>query len=443
MASINTGWLRRSLNIGTGPGIVIGDDALQVVLARLRPDGVRVLDSMTIEDFRNRPAAEWGAEYEAFLQRHSSAHQAAVAILPRRQVVVRTLMLPGVAGKDAESAIRFQLDTLHPFGDEEVSYDWKRLGSSAHFIVAIAERRIIDAYTALFYEAGVKLAGYTFSGGAVYSALRLYADPPADGFLAFIEEPNEAGAQVEVYGESATRPLLSAVLEEDSERVVTLMAAELRLPAETAALPLPDLLPAPKKAPEAFAVAQQALAYAAALDAACPHLAPVPNLLPAESRTSSSRAVYIPTAILAFFLALTVVGLLGQNRYLDAEYLDRLEQETRRLEPVARKVERMDKSMAEMSERIRMLDAYRGEAKRDLDVLLEIDKLMPPPAWAQQILLNRSEVMIGGESERAEDLLRRFDASPLFRDSQFTTPITRGVSGELFRMKTTREAGGK
>ena len=443
MATVNTGWPRRILSIGTGPGIVIGDSSLEVVLARLRPDGVQVLDSMTIEDYRNRPAAEWGAEYATFLAKHASKHKAAVAVLPRPQVVVRTLTLPGVSGQDAEAAIRFQLDTLHPFGDEEVSYDWKRLGSSTHYVVAIAERKVIDAYTALFYEAGVKLAGYTFSGGAVFAALRLYASPPADGFIAFIGDSSEAGAPVEVYGESATRPLLSAVFEEERDRVETLMAAELRLGPEAGAVVLQDLLPAPKKAPEGFEVARQPLAYAAALDAACPHLAPLPNLLPMESRTSSSRAVYIPTAVLAFFLTLTAVGLFAQNRYLESGYLNRLEQETRKLEPVARKVERMDKSMAEMSERIRLLDDYRLQTKLDLDALLEINKLMPPPSWAQQIGLNRSEVVIGGESERAEDLLKRFDASPMFRDSQFTTPITRGVSGEMFRMRTQREVGTK
>ena len=48
-------------------------------------------------------------------------------LLPRREVIVRQIALPGVAAKDLEGAIRFQLDTLHPYGDDEVVWGWSPL----------------------------------------------------------------------------------------------------------------------------------------------------------------------------------------------------------------------------------------------------------------------------------------------------------------------------
>lgn len=440
---MNIPWMRRLLSFGTGPGIVIGEKALDVVLARVRPGGVEVVDAKTIENFRERPASEWGLEYQDFLKRRSATHKAAMAVLPRREVIVRTVQLPGVTDKDAEAAIRFQLDTLHPFGDEEAAFDWRRVGQSSWVVVAVARRAVIDMYTALFSEAGVKLAGYSFSGGVIHPALRILNEPPAGGFLATVPLEDQEWAGVEVYGESEARPFFSAEFEVPLERASALTAAELRLPPEAAPQALGELLPAFKRAPEGFDRNSGALGVCAALDAACPHLAAAPNLLPLELRTASSRAVYIPTIVLAVALALSGGVLLGEGGYQNKKYLERLEAETAKLKPVAERVERLNRETAAMGERIRLLDAYRERPKRDLDTLLEVNKLLPPPAWVQQLQMAPSEVQMTGEIERAEDLLKKFDSSPLFKDSQFTTPINRAAQGELFRMKAAREEPAK
>ena len=51
----------------------------------------------------------------------------ATVLLPRREVIVRQIALPGVAAKDIEGAIRFQLDTLHPYGENDVVWGWSPL----------------------------------------------------------------------------------------------------------------------------------------------------------------------------------------------------------------------------------------------------------------------------------------------------------------------------
>lgn len=51
----------------------------------------------------------------------------ATVLLPRREVIVRQVTLPGVGASDKEGAIRFQLDTLHPYRDAEVCWGWSAL----------------------------------------------------------------------------------------------------------------------------------------------------------------------------------------------------------------------------------------------------------------------------------------------------------------------------
>src|SRR6185369_16009393 len=101
--------LRKLLAFGTGVGLEIGPSSLEVAVTRVRPNKIQVLGRLTIGDFATRPAAEWGGEYGRFLKACGAERLSATVLLPRREVIVRQLALPGVAAKDVESAIRFQL----------------------------------------------------------------------------------------------------------------------------------------------------------------------------------------------------------------------------------------------------------------------------------------------------------------------------------------------
>jgi Tfp pilus assembly PilM family ATPase len=200
--------LRRWLAFGTGVGIEIGPEDLNVVVVRVRPSGASVITAAVVERFRERPAAEWGAEYAAILRKHNVAHVPATAILPRRDVILRVLSLPGVADRDLESAVAFQIDSLHPYGEDEASWAWSRLGPGSA-LVAIARRALVDDCLRLFNEAGVRLASLTLSAAVLNPAVRIYGTPPAGGFVAF----TEAAGSLEAYGESEARPLFSAAFD--------------------------------------------------------------------------------------------------------------------------------------------------------------------------------------------------------------------------------------
>jgi hypothetical protein len=106
--------VRKLLAFGAGIGIEIAGADLEVAAARVRPSQIQVAGRLTIHDFSTRPAAEWGAEYQRFQKSLGMADQSATVLLPRREVIVRQVALPGVAPKDTENALRLQLDTLHP-----------------------------------------------------------------------------------------------------------------------------------------------------------------------------------------------------------------------------------------------------------------------------------------------------------------------------------------
>lgn len=433
MALVGSGW-RKWLAVGSGVGIEIGADELRLVVVRVRPTGVRVTAAATVGRFRERTAGDWGAECAGFLRRAAAGHLAAVVLLPRREVTVRQLTMPGVADKDLDAAIGFQIDSLHPYPEAETAAGWARLPKSSTVLVGVSRTGVIERYAALFAEAGLRLAGFTFSAAAIYSAIRLLAEPPAGRFLAV-----HAGDEIlEAYGESPARPVYSAILEENG-RSLALAAGELRLEPETAPGDIAALLPAPSAPPESFQPARHALAYAAALSSACPHLALATNLLPETKRSTSSRAALAPTAALALLLLAAGVVLASYDRIEDRRYLAALESESQPLEPFAARVQRADRDAAKLGARLALLADFRRRSQADLDAVQELTRLLAPPAWLQGIHLARAGVAMSGEAEQSAALLKLIDGSPLFRNSEFTQSIGRSAAGETFAIRTARE----
>lgn len=433
------GDLRRYLALGTGIGIEIRDGDLHVSIVKVRPWETGVLGSATVLGFRHRPAAEWGSELLAFLSKTGVRHIAATVLLPRTDVIVRQIHLPGVSNRDLKAAIELQLDSLHPFADDEIYSSWGRIGNTPYVLAAVSRREVIDGYSSLFAEAGIKVAAFTFSAAVLYSACRLITAPPP-AFVAV----HETGREVEVYGESPARPLYSAALAASPERAVAIGRSELRLEDNdpearlSGLVPKPELFP-PNHDPKTGALEGNVLAYATALAGACPWLGVEGNLLPADKRRASSRARLIPTFTLAGTLAVLLVMLAFQSSWADARYLGVLQHEIRKYEPAAKKVEIIDRATAVARARSQALDDFRRRAKLDMDALAEITRLVPPPGWVSNLEMDRTTVQVAGEVEQAAALLSVFDKSPLFDKSEFTMPISRSQTGELFRIRTQRQ----
>jgi Tfp pilus assembly protein PilN len=428
--------LTKWLAIGSGVGIEIGTEDLIVTVIRLRPSGVRVLGELTIPHFREQAAAEWGATYAAFLEKLGAAHLAATILLPRDEVTVRQIALPGVADKDLGSAVRFEIDSLNPYSEEDVAFDWARIGKSSSVLIAIALRSVVERYIALFSQAGVKTASFTFSAPAIYSALRLLGARSVDGLVAL--EPAEGG--LEIYGESPTRPVYSARLEQTPERARTLAVSELRLDPETAAPWLRDALPQPLAAPESYDPSRACLSYAAALSAAGLRQPIGVNLLPREQRRAASRLRYVPTATLASIILLLSITALAYPSYSDRHYLALLQAQIRVYDPLAKKAAAADRETVNERNRAQTLDNFRQQTREDLEALNELTHILAPPTWADSLQLTRTSLSITGQADQAAALIRLLDGSKQFQGSSFSLPLQKGPTGEIFSIRSVRKA---
>lgn len=440
--------LKKWCAFGRGIGIEIagphGSETLRITAVRVRPNGGRVLARLDIEDFPDQPAGVWGTEYANFARKLGLRHLGATVILPRRDVIVRQLSLPGVSDKDLPAAIGFQLDGLHPYPEDEVVASWSRLGGTPAVALAIVRRAVVERYAGLFAEAGIKLACFTCSATAIYSALRLFNAALPSEILAI----EHSGDEVELYGESPTRALFSASFpssparqsgdsadaESDVARAAALACAELRIHSG-------DQAPIEPRPLEELLHADPALPYAAALASACPRLSLALNLLPAEQRQSSARALWIPTAALGAIVLLLAGALAAFPGYENRKYMRSLEAQIATVQPLAKRAEALDRATDSARLRTQQLDDFRRHAKADMDVLEEMTHILPPPTWLNMLEINRAQIVIAGEADQAATLLKTIDSSPLFKSSEFVMPPVRTQTGEMFRIRTNREQG--
>jgi hypothetical protein len=426
---------RKWLAFGTGVGIEITRENMLVTVVRVRPSGVKILGELTIPNYQTQTASEWGVSYAQFLKKMGLTHLAATVLLPRDEVMVRQVSLPGVTDRDLAAAVRFEIDSLNPYSEEEAVFDWARIGKSSSVLVGVSRRSVLDRYTTLFAEAGVKVASFTFSAPTIYSAMRLLSTPPADGFVVV----EEAGDEFEVYGESPARPLFSARVDRSPEKARALAIAELRLNPEIASSSLHSALPQPLAAPEGYDVSRAALSYATALASASPLHPLSVNLLPPEQRRTSSRMRFVPAIVLGSLVLLMLGAVVAYPKYADRQYLSLLQADIHKYEPLARKAADLDKQILITRNRAQTLDNFRRHSKDDMDALSELTQILAPPAWLSSMQLSRDSVTITGEAEQAAALLQLLDRSHQFRGSSFSLPMQRSATGELFTIHSSRQ----
>jgi Tfp pilus assembly protein PilN len=427
--------LRKLMRFGSGVGIEIGPQDLEIVAVRVRPSHIRVLGRLVISDFATRPAAEWGAEYARFLKSLGATHLTATVLLPRREVIVRMVSLPGVSSGDMDGALRLELDSLHPYGEEDVAWGWSYLAPGAA-LVGIARSSVVERYVQAFAGANVPVTSFTFSAAAIHAAVRLNGLARPAGFVAL---GHTASGGVETYGESPSRPVFSAAFDLPPQRVAALALAELRLPPDTVPLRLEDTLPQPNRNPVENDLSRNALPYATALAGACPRLAPSANVLPPEYRKFSSRAMFVPTVALAALLLVCLAGGWVWAGAAERAYLARLRAETAKLELLQRRAQTLDRQTADARARAQWLDLYRAQTRADLDVLNDLTRLVEPPAWTTGVDITRDAVRLQGEAKQATTVYKIVGSSPLLKNTRLDNEQARGADLEIFVISAARE----
>ena len=467
-------WMNRILRVGTGCGVEIRGSRLNVVAVKSRPGGVTLLGRMTIEDFRERPPRDWGAEYNEFLKGLRLSHLSCSVSLPRSDVIVREIHLPAMPRKELAAAVGYQLEGLHPYEQDDVYHAFAPLQgmnermSQIPIAVVVAEKAKIDQYASTFEEAGIAVEAFTVAAAAFYAGVRVRWDSPPVPFVI----ADFAKDSLEIYGEAKARPLFSARFDLGSipaERALRLAAADLRLEeTELASIvlaggsesdeedgrdskpleaggsfeprSLEELLPAPESPEGFFDAKRNAAALAVGLEAACPRLGWRANLLPPERRKKSARWMYLPTGVLAAALLLLGLAFLLRPLMQDSDYINAVQAEVAKLSQIVAQVERLEAETRHNKGRLALLRSLRQRTEADLSIVRELSSLLPDTVWLTRLEINDEGVRVRGEANRAAPLLGLINDAETLANAEFLTSLVTTDQGDRFQIGAKRRA---
>ncbi|GEM_PF-3725170 len=399
----------------TAIGIAVRGEDLEFVCLKRGLGGVREAGRTVLSGFRARRADEARAAYAEFLRSQGLSAANAIVALPRRDVLLRTLVLPGEALKSLDKAIEYQVDSLHPFEEGGVDYAYSVLGNSSdagHVLAAVVmiEKSAAASYYEWFSTAGIPVSGFTTSAAVLYP-LAMESAP------SFVISKN--GQTAEILAVSSHNLQSREVPTAHLDRELPLCRAELRL-AENA---------------DVRTVEQPDIAYAAALSALEKRPFTV-NLLPEARRVYQSPWTHALSFALAGVVALLLMAMAARPSIQDYLYLRRVNAEIQSLEPQYRYMQKLEGKEGRSLVRITALAALRGRTPSRVRVLAELTRLLPPTASLNDADITDDAVTINGSADSASGLLPLLASSPQFRNPEFLAGVTKNNEGkEVFRIR--------
>jgi general secretion pathway protein L len=164
------------------------------------------------------------------------------------------------------------------------------------------------------------------------------------------------------------------------------------------------------------------------------------NLIPPQLRFQRNYLQLVPTYGLV--AALILLGVFSQIRepYQQSLYAQRLDGEARRLAGEVRSVADQEARLNRVSDRLKTLDGLMRARDANLEALRELSRMLPEGTWLSSYSSQDNVVTVAGFSNSAAAIQKQLEDSPVFRDVQFTSSITRDASGrDRFTLRASLE----
>lgn len=164
------------------------------------------------------------------------------------------------------------------------------------------------------------------------------------------------------------------------------------------------------------------------------------NIHPAFRSRNRATFGFAATGIILSLLSFATIAH-AYSRFHDAS--QQLASEIAQKQKLALEVRRQLDSQAKDMAALVIVDKQKAQAVPVVLMWEELTRLLPDTAWIADLSLNRDGLTFSGSSTAAAGLIPILDASPLFQDATFVSPVVRmpGEKGERFviRLKVGRE----
>jgi len=427
----------------TSIGIEIAGQDLRVAVVRALGGKRRLLRKDVVQGFVALSAEDRQQTLVALFKRHKLGHFDIHLTLPTAWGVTRDLEFPAAAGvaERLRSAVALQVENLSPWDLDEVYWDcvWEPVGKTTRSIlvhVAIVPRAVLNPWIDMFRSAGLALTGASLSSLSWAHGINVLWGTASPTMVLAAEGNYVEGALVRegrVHAVSMDGDDPAALVPAAASQLMRTgrldSGDQLRIIAHGASGPAAGLEPVKLPVDGTSGAADLFGAISAALLGIAGTGFRL-NLIPPELRYQRNYLQLVPASVL--LLALIVVGLFALVRgpLQQSVYAQQLDQESKRLAVEVRSVADQEAQLNRASERLKAISGLLRNRDANLEALRELSRVLPSGTWLTSYSCQDNVATIGGFSESAAALQKILEDSPVFRDAQFTSSITRDPSGK-------------
>jgi general secretion pathway protein L len=449
----------RRLDFLDGLGIYVGPEHVALALVRKRLLNVSLIASRTY------PLAPIAAPEErartltdavATFVRETKVEPGAVHLcLARQELLLNRLILPMAARENLSQVLEYEVERIIPMPRDDIFYDYQvresgqgENGRLAVLVVSVP-RRVVRQYVDAVEQAGVRaksvvvaaaaLGDYTaFCRGALAAPVALLVRDGREGELAvFVERQLVASHALRGTVPSTTE--VNAIVRRDLAEVFH--AGEAPVDLLVAASPN-GAQAAPEGTLDLFALASGRLdAPTTFFDASEPTLLPAVgaalgavregvvdiNLLPAEQRPGLQEGLFVPLLLMVLIVVLALV--YGGSIIVRDEMTRRaLARQVEELEPQVAAIKKQETEVRKLQTQIQTLT--ENQDRRTVQFLKELTDKIPPDAYLTTLRYRNNRVEMDGFATKSSELISILESSPIFKNAQFTSPITQGQGGQ-------------
>ncbi len=164
------------------------------------------------------------------------------------------------------------------------------------------------------------------------------------------------------------------------------------------------------------------------------------NLVPKNLRYRRNQVQLIPTYVLLGLTILLGLAVRAREPYQMSVYGAQLDNEIRRLAPTVKDVAQQEAELDSLTKKCRALASHFQQRDMNLESMRELTRVLPASAFVSNYTFQDGTLALSGFAASASEVQKVLEDSPLFKDVQFTSSVTKDPGGkDRFTLKATIE----
>ena len=163
------------------------------------------------------------------------------------------------------------------------------------------------------------------------------------------------------------------------------------------------------------------------------------NLLPQDKRRDRRLTVHRLNLALAVTCAVLLVTAISLPIVQKNRVLSELEADIQVAATAAREGNEMRRNLEKMADATRFLIDKKQSELLAVQVIDEISRILPDHTWATRLNVSQSQIQLQGKSTASSSLIAIVEASPMFENARFGSPVVQVVGTESDRFFLTAD----